>query len=311
MSLRSPTGGTGWSEKGKFTGETKPEFIGELLKMGVPLLSHTQLVDHGSPYPTTSRLAELFLHPWAVSAAVSTTLQLPPDSGITAAAAAATAFRSSAALSATGLGPTVPTDPVALAEALAEASVALTKTTIDPSEPQLEPVVVTTVVDGDPGPKSAARPVAQNAAFCDALQELAGDPQPGSAVRWIKTVTTGDPECVETRICNVRTTGVAHWFHDAIQSKPAERMYRTTTLHRRTVLRLIVLRSVHALLDRNPQPADPAWLQVRSAELGELLRRHYGPSKRHPNFLAQSYIDLHQLNAALGNPTAQAKASCP
>jgi hypothetical protein len=143
------------------------------------------------------------------------------------------------------------------------------------------------------------------------MHELAGDPDAGSPFRWIKVQTAGGPECVETKLVEVLTTGVAQWFSAAIAKQPDDVSQRTLTQHRRTTLRMVVLRSVHAFLDRPPLPADPLWLASTASDLRRLAGIHYGPARTQPNFLAQAYIDLHGLNAQVGNPTRQADARCP
>lgn len=294
-----------------FTGGVDPSFVARLMERAVPLLADVPLQAGAAAPPLTSLRAELFLHPWAVSAAVSATLQLPPDTGIAAAVAAATAYRDSQSLVATGLGPAGPATPADLAEGLAEASLALTGATTTPATAQLPPVVVATVISGDPGARSLTRPVPENQAFADAMHELAGDFERGSPVRWIRMDSAGGPQCAEARLCQVLTTGVSQWFHDAIETMPRDDAQRTGTRHRRAVLRLVVARSVHALFGRRSQPADPLWLRSTSTELRRLAGIHYGPAKDHRDFLIQAYVDLHELNNVLGNPTRQFLARCP
>ncbi len=300
-----------WCELAAFTGDVKPAFVNDLLTKAVPLLADTLLVTNEKTAPMKSGRVELFLHPWAVSCAVSATLQLPADTDVAGAAVAATAFGRSQSV-AVGVEPANPTDPPSLAKRLAEHGVvALTGTEIDPTVPQLDPLVVATVIDGEPGSKSQTAPVSGNQLFCDALQALAGDSEKGSSVRWIKTIMTGDAECDPTRITNVRRSGVAQWFHDAIESSPSDIRYRTGTRHREAVLRLVVLRSAHALVERSVRSSDPGWMGSMAETVTQLLRRHYGLAGSDRNFLPQSYIDLHRLNASLRDPTSPEKAKCP
>ena len=300
-----------WLGLRAFTGKVDPAFVSGLIKAAVPLLADTPLDAVG---PTTTPLAsvraELFLHPWAVSSAVSATLRLPANTGIAAAAAAATAFRAQPVLVARGVGPTVATDPASLAEALADASLALTGAATDPAMRQLPPVVVATVIAGDPGPAAQSRPW-RTGAFCDAMHVLAGDNDPGSPLHWIKVQTAGGPGCVETKLVQVLTTGVAQWFSGAMATLPADPAQRTGTLHRRATLRMVVLRSIHAFFERPSLPADPLWLASTAGDLRRLAGIHYGPAKDHRDFLAQAYIDLHGLGALLANPTRQFDARCP
>lgn len=310
-----------WCERPVFTGRFDPPFVSDLIRKAVPLFADAPLTVIATAAPLNSLRAELFLHPWAVSSAVSATLQLPAAADLAAAAAAATAFRAAPNLVSIALASTRPLDPVSVAHRLAEQCIAASGAAIDPAMPQLDPVVVATVIDGDPGPKHHVRPAPENSSFRDAMHELAGDAQGGAPMRWIKTITTADPYCDETRVINVLRTGVSQWLHDSIEKMPVAKADRTMTVHRRTVLRLIVLRSAHALLERQAaprallerqaEPRDPWWLPTTVDELTELLIRHYAPSKLHRNLLAQSYIDLHELNPLLRNPTPKYAANCP
>ncbi len=301
---------TEWCEVGAFPASPDQRFAQNLVDKAVPLYADTPVTAADTSLTVASLRAEFFLHPWAVSAAVSATLQLPVHSDITAAAAQASAFAAAQFLSIDDVGLADASSPVALSRALATECVHRSGASLDPLSRQLEPVVVATVIDGDPGRSALTRPSPVNRSFSDAMEELAGGLS-GSPLRWVKTVTTGDPYCDETRICNVLTTGISQWFHNAIAKRPRSQDYYTTTLHRRAALRLMVLRSIHGLLDRQPLPGDPYWLRDLQDKLVDLLRRYYGLGKPHRDFLGQSYVKLHNLNPVLGNPTSAVGAECP
>jgi hypothetical protein len=130
-------------------------------------------------------------------------------------------------------------------------------------------------------------------------------------LRWIKVQTAGGPACVQTKLVQVLTTGVAQWFAGAIAVRPDELLDRTGTHHRRATLRMVVLRSMHAFFERPSLAADPLWLASTATELRRLAGIHYGPAKDHRDFLAQAYVDLHGLREQLGGPTKQFDARCP
>lgn len=289
-----------------FTGESREPFVNRLLTLAVPLVADTTTTTAGPVTGGTIERAELFLHPWAVSSAMTAKFRFPQGVDLAAAAGAVTAFRHVAEVTAPGIGPTKGVDPVTLGDDLVAA--ALKERGLRRSGTRFPHAVVATVIAGDPEPRSAASPT--NQTFCDAMRELAGDALPGVPMAWIK-VDTGTGSCVETLLCDVLTTGVSQWFHHAIGKMPTNPQHRTLTWHRRTVLRLIVLRSVHLLCKAHASPTLPGWLQDLRIDLLRMMAAHYGPSKAYGEYLAQAYVDVHGINELFGDPTLKLKAACP
>lgn len=282
-------------------------FVKRLLKYAVPLRADYAIELGDTDLPITSAYAEAILQPWAATGAVTMTLTYPDQGArITTAAADAQSLRNSPTLHGGGAGPAL--GPAVMADQIA-ALVASNVTTEHELSGGLGPATIATIIDADV--PDAFEDMTNDAEFCHAMQMLAGTNAPLLGFEYVKVADFGRPTCISSELRTVLKSGVAQWAQGALVERPSDPLAQTGALHRSTTLRWATYSSLHGLLDTCWPATDPNWFGKMRDRHRDLFVRYFAPSRRHPDWIGQAYVDSHGIGRLLGGPVPRVDWRCP